>query len=144
MIQYKNDNLSEEFCEWREINKPVTFTNDACDSIKNTTKIVENDDDFIGKVFILTGKLNSFSEYIFMKTVCERGGIVRDYPPTQRDADRTVVVNAFPSYLNPTGKLKRAEELQRKGYKIKIIDESTFLKMLESPNAIDGELSNER
>ena len=102
-------------------------------SITTVTDINEEKDaDFEGKTFLFTGGMLHISRENAMREVVKRGGIIKDGMSKKID----VLVNANPEGVI-TSKVKRALEMQAEGHPIKIVDEQTFLKMLEDNNSVE-------
>ncbi len=101
--------------------------------IAEVTTVAEvKDEDFNGKNFVITGDLIHFTRSEAIAKIIERGGKVKSSVSKKVD----VLINANPEGTK-TGKVSEALELQAQGYKIKIISEDTFMKMLENNAAID-------
>ena len=108
-------------------------THQSARSITTATDINEEKDaDFEGKTFLFTGGMLHISRENAMREVVKRGGIIKDGMSKKID----VLVNANPEGVI-TSKVQRALDMQAEGHPIKIIDEQTFLKMLEDNNAIE-------
>ena len=108
-------------------------THQSARSITTATDINEEKDaDFEGKTFLFTGGMLRISRENAMREVVKRGGIIKDGMSKKID----ILVNANPEGVI-TSKVQRALEMQAEGHPIKIVDEQTFLKMLEDNNAVE-------
>ena len=117
-----------------EKNTSAKFTtHQSARSITTATDVNEEKDaDFEGKTFLFTGSMLRISRENAMREVVKRGGIIKDGMSKKID----VLVNANPEGVI-TSKVQRALDMQAEGHPIKIVDEQTFIKMLEDNNAIE-------
>lgn len=108
----------------------MKFNDVRAKEVAATIDVIDCDDDFLNKEYVFTGELKTMCREEAYKRVLAGGGTVGD-GITKRT---NVLVNAG---LPSSSKAKKALEYQSKGQKIIVVDESTFLRMLESKEAID-------
>jgi len=91
------------------------------------------DNPFFDKSIVFTGELESISRVDAMQQVVNIGGIIKS--GVSRKTDYVVVGVQDKKIVGATGKStkeRRAEELIKQGFDIQILDETTFINMLNS------------
>lgn len=108
-------------------NKKTRFDNVKIKEIEPQNNTFDLDSPIFDKSFVITGELSSMTRKEAYQAIIDKGGHI--------NANVTLKTNYLVNNnvgTVVTGKLKKALELQERGQNIKIIDESSLLKMLES------------
>lgn len=132
---YKNPdikiNLIHEHKLQSSFQKKRKFESVKISEIVINDSITNSDHPFYKKTVVFTGSLNLIDRKTAMQNVANLGGIPKT--SVSRLTDYVVVGMQDINIVGPSGKSskhRKAEELIKEGYEIKIIDEQQFLKLL--------------
>lgn len=126
IIDYLNSHIHFDFETYKKDKQRLTR-----EDIKNITPYTVGDKDFIDKVVVITGTFERFPKRKEAEAEIRRRG----------GKTSQSISNATTMFIYGTGagwaKIEQVKQRNKQGQNIKLVDEKTFYKMLESNEAIE-------